>query len=325
LDRQQKDDLRQLELENRRLTQRLEKVQNKQGALGTTHKSALERLESTANQRAELLKESQELKTNLVAQMQSFNQLEHRYKHIAKNHRKLHDQINQLETRNSELERAETEFLSTKTRLEQLQIEFSHLQTAMASMTAINEALSNELTKANSERGRRAQEFDEIANAVRQIHVLLRPGDEGRHEIGPFLKELTTLRTLLMGYHSEIEELVGQRDQLSREIAELRSAESRRAKREESTTKLRAAKSRVEALEGEITVLREAQEKYGIERRKLNAAISRLRAALSLTKESLTASEQEKLRLKQQKLQLRLLLEQVRDLHKVEIEIPAES
>jgi chromosome segregation ATPase len=323
LDQQQKEDLRKLEHTNRQLTQRLEKAQNELAVLTTTHKSAID---SSANQRTELLNENQELKANLVTQIRSLNQLELRHKEVATSHRKLLDQITQLETRNSELEHAERELLVTKTHLDQLQIEFRRLQTTMESITEVNETLSNELAEAKSDRDRRAQEFEEIVRAVREIHALLRPGDEQPQEIGPFLKELTILRTLLSDAHSEIEELIGQRDQLTREVAELQNAESRLAKADERTkAKLGTAKSRAEALEMEVTALREAQEKYAIERQKLNAAISRLRGALNLTKESLAASEQEKVQLKEQKLQLRLLVEQVRDLHSLEIAIPADS
>jgi chromosome segregation ATPase len=291
-------------------------------------KSSDERQDSLILQRDELLKENQELKTNLVSQVQSFNQLEIQTKKLQKNRAKLLRAVRTLSVQNKSLSNCQTELFTTQKRLEQSENDVQQLQLRVESISELNAKLSQEITESQNTRQKTMQEFEEITESVRMIRKLLRPtnSDQIDHSegfSGQFLKELSTLRDLLLGSHADIEELIRQRTHLLGEITERQLAEQRIAKiNEDIRGELETVKDRNEQLEKEVRAFAEFTAKYEQDRQKLSDAIATLRKAVQITKESLTESEQEKKLLKEENVKLKILLEQVRDVHNLSIQIP---
>jgi chromosome segregation ATPase len=236
--------------------------------------------------------------------------------------------VRSLSTQNDSLTGYQTELLATQKRLEQSEIDVKNLQIQVELISQLNTNLTQEVAETQTARDRTAKEFEEIAKTVRQIHKLLRPANADQVDVsmelsGQFLKELSTLRDLLLGSHSDIESLVQQRTQLLEDVTELkRSALLRSRAEEETRTELATMKGNNQALEREVRSLSELTVGYNKERQKLSDAINRLRSALHLTKNSLTASEQEKQKLKEGAVQLKILLEHIIDVHHLSIVIP---
>jgi chromosome segregation ATPase len=273
------------------------------------------------------LEENQDLKKNLVAQLQSLNQLELQCNQLIKDGTLLQNEIRELTAQNSELKQAQAELISAETRLQEMERVVRRLQLKVDLITEANERTTGELTEVRDARDKAARNVEQITETVRQIHRLLRPFDDtksyDRSDSGQFLNGLSTLRDLLVGSRSAIESLIRERNQLSEELSDLQVSGSRLAESEkEARSKVSALMTRMDSMERDMRSMSEAQQHYSLEREKLSAAISRLREALHVMKDSLEASEQEKQQLKEQKLQLRLLLEEVRDVHHLSISLP---
>jgi chromosome segregation ATPase len=328
MDQQNRDKLRILESEKHEFERELRTVKAQLTQVTLDLRATAERQVSLTTQRDELLRENQEVKTNLVGQIQSFNQLEVQVKKLQKSRAKLLRKVRMLTAQNDALGNSQTELYAAQKRLEQSEIENRQLQGRLESFSEVNSNLSLEVTQTRNARDKTAQEFNEITETVRQIYTLLRPSSSQIFETGlgisgQFLKELSTLRDLLLSSHTDIESLIQERSRLISEVAELKLKGERVAKLEEDLRRELASTIAGKAtVENEVRSLSELTAQYHQERQKLNDAISTLRGALSLTKEKLKASEGDKERLKGDHLQLKILLEQIRDTHNLSIQIP---
>jgi chromosome segregation ATPase len=315
------------ETEKQELMRELRQARNAGAALGAKCRADAERVESLNKEQELLLRENQDLKENMVGQVQSLNQLELQYKQLSKDRTLLQDEIRQLTAQNNELKQGQAELVSAKTRLDEMGRAVQRLQLKVDSITEVNERITDELTEAREARDKAERGVEQITETVRQIHHLLRPAADGKSDdrpaVGQFLKELSTLRDLVLGSHSAIESLIRERNQLSGEVSNLQMSGLRVAQaEEEARIEVAGLTSKIDSMERDMRSIAESQKHYGLERERLSAAISRLTKALHATKGSLQASEREKQQLKEQKLQLRLLLEEIRDIHHLSIDIP---
>jgi chromosome segregation ATPase len=328
VDQQNRDKLRILESEKHEFERELRSTKTQLAQVSLDLKAAAERQKTLNTQKDELMRENHELKANLVTQIQSFGQLEVQVKKLQKSRGKLLRKVRMLAVQNDALGNCQTELYAIQKRLEQSQIENRQLQGRIESFSELNSNLTVEVTETRNARDKTAQEFNEITETVRQIHKLLRPSqseisEAGLGVSGQFLKELSTLRDLLIGSHTDIESLIQERSRLISEVAEMKLMGQRVAKIEDELRReLASALAGKAALENEVRSLSELTAQYNQERQKLNDAISTLRSALALTKEKLKTSERDKEQLKADHLQLKLLLEQIRDTHNLSIQSP---
>ncbi|OHT09161.1 hypothetical protein TRFO_22082 [Tritrichomonas foetus] len=321
---EQKVKISQLENEKTALNQELRKVKRQAAQIILKLKAVNEQTETLNKQREELIKENTDLKTNLVAQVQSFNTLDQQNKKINSERNSLLNRIQELTNKNNDISILKMELSETKMKNEELVKSLVQLQNNVSSLTKLNEDLQIEINASSRAREDASKEFDEIAQTVQQIHLLLKPNDDlvpmNLSTNGQFLQELTTLRNLLVNSQKDIESFIHQRAQILAELSDFRKKTSILTDAQQDyINKLTSANKKIEKLQKDQKNLKDANSKYNIERQNLNDGISKLRTALQLTTEKLSSSETEKKLLKEDKLKMKILLDKICDENKIEI------
>lgn len=303
-------------------------LRRKAFAIAQKLKNLQQNLETISQQRDQLVEENKSLKTNLVTQVQAFTQLQKQDKKLNKERNKLIEQINSLTTElEATTQERDTMYASTVS-MKDAQAQLQAMEARMASMSALNDELQQELLSTKQMRDQTAQEFDDIQGAIQHIHGLLRPGEPleiDNHSTifnDQIMKELSVLRDLLISSQNDIESLIQQRDRLTSSVNELKKMNEKLQKTQQKTAEdLAISLSQQEKLSYELQILKDTNEHYDQERVNLNSGLTKLRNALQITKESLSKSESEKQQLKEEKLQLKMRLEQIIDENSLQIDV----
>ena len=318
MDKQQKERIKNLELENGKLHKETRKIKRQAAILVTKYQSLSERTDSLVAQKQELIQENQALRASIVEQSQSYGQLDRQNKKLNKEKTKLLDRIHALYIENEELEEGQSELFNSRARLTQKQSDVLQMELKLAAITDLNRNLRNEVAAAKVANEQSSKDYVEITKTISEIHDLLRPSDDVVCDDGT----TAALLSSLLGSKNDIESLLQQRDLLLREVDDFKQATSRLLKAQsDGKNDLVQVLGKHELAEHELQLLRENKEKYD-QWEGYSDGIEKMQAALQSSNATLKTLEDENSKLRDEKRKLKLLLEHVRDVHNLDVTIP---
>ena len=289
---------------------------------------ALKQVKLNEKQKNVLTLENEELKKQITSHTSDFNSLRSQIQIVNDDREKLHEKINLLKQNQQEISKnSDTQISELQQQLLSLEEENSKLKIQLTNSSSKINQLSSEISSQNQEKDQIKNEVNELTTLIENIQNEFQndPNYHGKIDLSQFslqvnksgksslnsqlFEALTTLRLFLLQAQKDIELLLLEKSNLSKEVFDKQSSLN---EYEQQNKKLNGEIHIIENSNKSMKQLIETQkiqyQQLLDEKSHLDSGITLLQNALDKTKSSLKNSENEKENLKSTITQLQILL-----------------
>ena len=307
-----------LAAEHKSLRAEAEKYKAENTKLQTEMETCKRELHANEQAISALKAENEQMKTKLEsANAQTKQQLETA-------NRAIEEKDKQLFQLTSDAEKTTEQYRGYETRLQSLSVEVSKMNQDISARDAQIAEQKSTIEQLQAESAK-AHEFEErmknvtmntsdLVTSFKSFRELLHPGvtfsdqDESDLDFASRLaKEISTLREMFLSAYKDVERLIQEKSQFSRQAEELQKLlDESKKKTQTSTHELSSLKLRIATITEELGTAKYENELFAVERQNFSEALAKMRASLQMLKSSLQESEREKKELKEKLVALEI-------------------